>query len=86
MDIEQVSYTKFRMNLASFIGQVSKSNLPIRIVRRDNMPVYLISKEMYENLIEHISNQSKKDKSKKTDSIPQEHVQVRATVQQDLFN
>ncbi len=56
MDIEQVSYTKFRMHLASFIDQVAKSNFPLLVVRRNNEPAYLISKEMYEYLIKQSSN------------------------------
>ena len=61
MDIKQVSYTKFRMHLASFIDQVTKSNLPHFITRKNNEPAYLVSKEMYEYLIKENSHKSNKN-------------------------
>ena len=66
MDIEQISYTKFRMHLASFIEKVAKSNFPIRITRRNNEPAYLISKEMYEYLVKQNFQNSNANNSAKT--------------------
>lgn len=89
MDIEQVSYTKFRMHLASFINQVTKSHLPLLITRRNYEPAYLISKEMYEYLIKQTPNKLNKDKSIRTPAVKsalQEHVQISSNSQQDLFS
>ena len=91
MDIEQISYTKFRMHLASFIDKVAKTNLPILIIRRNNEPAYLVSKEMYEHLVKQNFSKSKTDKDTaampiKIKSTQQKPVQAAATTQQDLFN
>ena len=91
MDIKQISYTKFRMHLASFINKVVQSNLPILIVRRNHEPAYLVSKEMYEHLIKlHFSKSEKSINAtsveSRTKSLTQKPVQVETTTQQDLFN
>ena len=91
MDIKQVSYTKFRMHLASFIDQVTKSNLPLLITRRNNEPAYLVSKEMYEHLIKQHFNKLETNNSatiapKKIKLVPQKPVQIATVTQQDLFN
>ena len=91
MDIEQISYTKFRMHLASFIDKVTKSNLPIRITRRNNEPAYLISKEMYDYLVKQNFDKSETNNSattalKKIKANSQKPVQVTTTAQHDLFN
>ena len=91
MDIKQVSYTKFRMHLASFIDQVTKSNLPLLITRRNYEPAYLVSKEMYEYLVKQNfdkleTNNSATTALKKIKTVRQKPVQVTITAQQDLFN
>ncbi len=91
MDIKQVSYTKFRMHLASFIDQATKSNLPLLITRRNNEPAYLVSKEMYEYLVKQNFDKLKTANSattapKKIKASPQKPVQVTTTTQRDLFN
>lgn len=91
MDIEQVSYTKFRMHLAPLINHVTKSNLPLLITRRNHESAYLISKEMYEHLIRLSFKKLKTNKSatsavQKIDLPSQKPVRVTTSVQQDLFN
>lgn len=91
MDIKQVSYTKFRMHLASFIDQATKSNLPLLITRRNNKPAYLVSKEMYEYLVKQNfdkleTNNSATTAPKKIKANLQKPVQVTTATQQDLFN
>lgn len=58
MDIEKISYTKFRMYLAGSIEQVTKSNFPLRIELRNHEPTYLISKGMYDYLVKQSSNKT----------------------------
>ena len=58
MNIEQVSYTKFRMHLANFINQVTKSNFPLRLLRKNHEPVYIISKDMYEHVIKEMPSKA----------------------------
>lgn len=91
MDIKQVSYTKFRMHLASFIDQATKSNLPLLITRRNNESAYLISKEMYEYLVKQNfdkleTNNGAITAPKKIKTARQKLVQVATTTQQDFFN
>ena len=59
MDIEKISYTKFRMHLASFIEQVAKSNFPLLIERKNHEPAYLVSKAMYEHLVKQSTTKPK---------------------------